>query len=234
MPATIAALTVATLVASALREWGYYIVLGEEFIMLNSPTDYTSNTIRWLPEFVLFGAAGILLSRVTARAEEIRSDEEAVQRSLFLRVTKFLRAKERYVLPLGIVLIGGISLMRDDSPTIADWVFFAMGCWLLFSPWIVRRTMASVKLSIVGKLGLHAGPLFAALIFWNGLMDATRDLALRSGEYRIVHTTGEVENNIQLLRTTSKGILVLQVPSQEVSFLTYSSFDRIDREPLSQ
>ncbi len=121
-----------------------------------------------------------------------------------------------------------------DSPTTTGWIFFAMGCWMLFSPWLVGRTMVSVKLSTAGALGLQLGPLLAAVFFLNGYSEATRDLALQSGEYRIVYTTGEAENNIQLLRTTSKGILVLQVPSQEVSFLTYSSFDRIDREPLSQ
>ena len=98
----------------------------------------------------------------------------------------------------------------------------------------VRHPVVSARLSIIGRLGLQAGPVVAAMIFLTGHWEAEGDLALSTGEYRIVHATGEVEDNVQLLRTTSKGILFLQLPARNVSFLTYSSFVRIDRVDSSQ
>ena len=54
-------------------------------------------------------------------------------------------------------------------------------------------------------------------------------MAVPSGEYRIVHSDGVVEDDVQLLRATSKGVLVLRAPSRDVSFVNYESFKRIDR-----
>ena len=78
------------------------------------------------------------------------------------------------------------------------------------------------------------GPLVAALIIADGYDEAVSDLALPRGEYRIVHSTDLVEDDVQLLRATSKGVLILRVPTRDVSFLTYQSFKSIDRIGASQ
>ena len=81
---------------------------------------------------------------------------------------------------------------------------------------------------------LFGGPLIFAWIVAGGYDEAFIDLALERGEYRIVSSDGEVEDDVQLLRATSNGILILRVPTGDISFLTYSSFDRIDRVAPSQ
>ena len=48
LPAVIAGLTVLVFTASAAREWAYYHVIGEDFISLASPADYTSAALREL------------------------------------------------------------------------------------------------------------------------------------------------------------------------------------------
>ena len=68
------------------------------------------------------------------------------------------------------------------------------------------------------------GPLVAAFIILHGHDEAVIDLALQRGEYRIVHSTGLVEDDVQLLRALSKGVLILRVPTRDVSFLPYQSF----------
>ena len=84
------------------------------------------------------------------------------------------------------------------------------------------------------RLLLIYGPLVAAFIIADGYDEASGDLASERGEYRIVHSTGLVEADVQLLRATSKGVLILRLPTRDVSFLTYPSFNRIDRIGSSQ
>ena len=57
---------------------------------------------------------------------------------------------------------------------------------------------------------------------------------MQRGEYRIVHSTGLVEDNIQLLRALSQGVLILRVPTRDISFVAYGSFKSIDKIGSSQ
>ena len=76
--------------------------------------------------------------------------------------------------------------------------------------------------------------MHAAIIIASGYDEARNDLALPSGEYRIVSSSGEVEDDVQLLRATSNGILILRVPTRDISFLTYPSVNRIEQVAPSQ
>ena len=90
------------------------------------------------------------------------------------------------------------------------------------------------RLSRTWVLSLFCGPLVFAWVVAGGYDEAFADLALKRGEYLIVSPNGEVEDDVQLLRATSNGILILRVPTRGIAFLTYGSFNRIEQVATSQ
>ncbi len=229
MPATVAALTAAFFSASAAREWAYYHVIGVDFISLVAPADYTSAALRWLPAFVLQVAILAVLEMFLLRTEGFQSEEAIASRSPNPQRTMFFRALP-FHLALTVMIVGGfLSVALADNPTAKGWLFPALGCWVVFIRWFLRHPYVYVGLTNIGRRLLLFGPVVAAFIIADGYDEAVRDLALPNGEYRIVHSTGLVEDDVQLLRTTSNGILILRVSTRDVSFLTFASFNRIDR-----
>ena len=71
-------------------------------------------------------------------------------------------------------------------------------------------------------------PLLMGLFFLIGVYKASMDLSFTRGDYQVVYLNDIVEDNIRLLKATSKGILILRLPGKEISFLNYHSFKRID------
>ena len=92
----------------------------------------------------------------------------------------------------------------------------------MFFRWFNDRLHMEDRLTKTLKLFV---PMYAAVIIAGGYDEALDDLTRPSGEYRIVNSNGEVEDNVQLLRATSNGILILRVPTRDISFLTYPSFN---------
>ena len=136
---------------------------------------------------------------------------------------------------LAVMIVGGfLHMALADNPTAKDWIMPAFGCWIVFSLWFSRHPHVYDRLGKTGRRLLLFGPFIAALIITDGYDEAQGDLALPHGEYRIVHSTGLVEDDVQLLRALSQGVFILRVPNQDVSFLTYGSFKRIDRVGSSQ
>ena len=234
VPAAVSGLTVLVFTATAAREWTYYHVIGADFISLTSLADYTSASLRWLPGFVLAGMVCVVLEMFLSRTEGFQSEEEIAQRSPNPQRTRFFRDLP-YYLALTLMIAGGFFYVaRVDNPTAQNWVIPSMGCWIVFFRWFVRHPHVYDRLAKTGRWLLLLGPMAVALIMADGYDDAQGDLALPRGEYRIVHSADLVEDDIQLLRATSKGILILRVPTRDVSFLTYQSFKSIDRPGSSQ
>ena len=234
LPAVIAGLTVLVFTASAAREWAYYYVIGADFISLASPADYTSAALRWLPPFVLLCVISTLFEMFLSRTEGFQSEEELAQGFSKPRAIRFFRALP-YRLGLAGMIVGGfLYAARADNPTAMKWLPFFVGCWIVFSKWFVRHPRVYYKLARTGRLLLFFGPAVAAYVLADGYDEASSDLVLPRGEYRIVHSTGLVEDNVQLLRALSQGVLILRVPTRDVSFLTYGSFKSIDKIGSSQ
>ena len=127
------------------------------------------------------------------------------------------------------MIVGGfVAAVSTEKPEAAKWLWPLNGCWIAFIGWFIRHPDMHSRLTRAGRLALMYSPFLMGYSFAHGYDAAVHDLAMPRGEYRIVHSTNLVEDNIQLLRATSKGVLILRLPAKDVSFLTYQSFKRID------
>lgn len=225
--ASIAVLTALIVVLSSWREWSYFWVIGMDFIPLLSPSDIASGVVRWLPVMVLYSmiviAIGALMTYAVASASKRIS-------SLGRWVSLLSVSGIGYAIAGMMVIYTLVRIVFTvGSPTEADWVHFLLIFVMAFSAWLSNTPLARSKLSEVVRLAVLLIPFLFYALFVSAFLEAANDLLQTSGEYRIVHTTGEVEDNVQLLRITSNGILILRTQFREISFITYSSFDRIDR-----
>lgn len=225
--ATVAALTAFAFAVSAAGEWAYYLGLGAlDFLSLASPADYTSGALLWLPSALAAVVVGFVGGRITSliTGGPRRPTDEEIARSS--------RRWKDYLIHMSILAalfsMAWILHERTAGKFVMFWLLPGGECWILFSMWF-RRHPHVRRLAGTWHQLLIYGPLVAAFIIARGHDEAVRDMAVPSGEYRIVHSDGVVEDDVRLLRATSKGVLVLRVPSRDVSFVNYESFKRIDR-----
>ena len=227
--AAVAALTAFTFAAAATGEWAYYHRLGAlDFLSLASPADYISGALLWVPKALLALVAGyvFLWTRfLLTEGPRKPTDEEIAQRPRRLKgfwgITLFI---------VILFLMGLTMYVMTDGKSALIWVVPGMTCWMVFIVWSSTHPLTrAYGPSSEWQALLLAGPMLVTFIFVHGHDKAVTDLMLPRGEYRIVHSTGEVEDDVQLLRATSVGVLVLRVSTRDVSFLTYGSFNRIDR-----
>ena len=235
LPAAIAGLTVLVFTASAAREWAYYHVIGADFISLASPSDYTSAALRELStSFAVAGATSVLMRMflLLAIGPLPLPGEGIAQRFPRLRYLILM------IFALMIVTLFWATWVRHvrfGGDFFLHWIIPVIPCWVCFSTWFSRHPhIRFYRLARTWHQLLLWGPLVIVFIIASGHDQAVSDLKLERGEYRIVHSTGLVEDNVQLLRALSQGVLILRVPTRDVSFLTYGSFKSIDKIGSSQ
>lgn len=232
--AAVAALTAFTFAAAATGEWAYYHRLGAlDFLSLASPADYISGALLWVPKALLTLVAGYVLlwtRFLLTEGPRKPTDEEIAQRPRRLKgfwgITLFIVI----LFLMGLTIYVMTEYVMTDGKSASIWIIPGMTCWMVFIVWFSTHPLTRAYGPSSEWLALLiAGPMLVAFIFVNGHDKAVTDLMLPRGEYRIVHSTGEVEDDVQLLRATSVGVLVLRVSTRDVSFLTYGSFNRIDQ-----
>lgn len=228
LPGAIAGFAAFSFALITVREWAYHYAIGADFILLNSPTELTSIALRWMPVIGVIIALPFVYNMITSRIEGFRSEEEIVERSPNPRRMYFLRTlPQKLILP--IICAGGlIKVVYGDNLKAMDWIIPLNAGWMIFTIWFCRHPNVKDRLQAPGHLLLMLVPFWMMFSFGHGYDEALRHLELLRGEYRIVQSNDLVEDNVHLLRATSKGILVLRLPNKEVSFLTYNSFKRID------
>ena len=229
IPAAVTLLAVFNFTASAAREWAYYRVIGADFIFFNSAVDYARMSIHCLPTFVMAVVIIAVIEMFLSRLEGFRSEEDIIQKSPMPWFTRFFRVLPGLLFLAAAVGGGSARLLLTENHRATDWLVPIGGCWIVFSTWFFSHPYMHAKLARKGRRLLLYGPIVAALVLAHGYDEALDDLALPQGEYRVVHSDDSVEVNVQLLRATSPGILILRVPSRSVSFLSYESFKRIER-----
>ena len=221
--------------AAATGEWAYYHRLGAlECLSLDSPADYENDrALLWVPKALQTLVTGYVLlwtRFLLTEGPRKPTDESIAQRP------RRLKGFWGITLFIVILFLMGLSIyVMTDGKSAAIWVAPGSTCWMVFIVWFSTHPLTRAYGPSSEWLALLiSGPMLVAFIFVNGHDKAVTDLMLPRGEYRIVHSTGEVEDDVQLLRAISVGVLVLRVSTRDVSFLTYGSFNRIDRIAPSQ
>ena len=228
LPGAIAGFAAFSFTLITVREWAYHYAIGADFIVLNSPTEITGIALRWMPVIGVLIALSFVYDMFTSRIEGFRSEEEIIEGASNPRRMYLLRT-HLYKIILSIIFVGGlIKAAYDENPTSTDWIIPLNAGWMLFIIWFCQHPNVKNRLPAPWRLVLITVPFWTMFSFSHGYDEALRHLELSRGEYSIVQSNDMIENNVHLLRSTSKGILVLRLPNKDISFLTYDSFKRID------
>ena len=228
LPGAIAGFAAFSFTLITVREWAYHFAIGADFIVLNSPTELTSIALRWMPVIGVIIALPFVYDMITSRIEGFRSEEEIIEGARNPRRMYLFRTLP-YKLVLPIIFVGGlIKAAYEEHSKAMDWIVPLNAGWIIFAIWFCQHPNVKNRIPPPGRLVLILVPFWMMFSFGHGYDEALRHLELSRGEYRIVQPNDLIEDNVHLLRATSKGILVLQLPNKDISFLTYDSFKRID------
>ena len=228
LPGAIAGFAAFSFTLITVREWAYHYAIGAGFIVLNSPTEIAGIALRWMPVIGVLIALSFVYDMFTSRIEGFRSEEEIIEGASNPRRMYLLRTHP-YKVVLPIICVGGlIKAAYDGNSTATDWILPLSVGWISFTFWFFQHPNFKNRLPSPGRLLIILVPFWTMFSFSHGYDEASRHLELSRGEYRIVQSNDMIDNNVHLLRATSKGILVLRLPNKYISFLTYDSFKRID------
>ena len=220
IPGVIAGLVGSSFVLIAILEWAYHYSIGSSFIYLNSPTDLASLSLLYLP---IVGISSFLMAVFCLFIHRL-------QLRMLWQIVAWL------VLYATGVILNFITLPTLEHHNALSTIllsaasFFVL--WPIFVGWLLRGSIFLNGLTEKGRLMLNGVltlvPLLMGLFFMIGAYKASTDLSFTRGNYQVVYLNDVVEDNIRLLKSTSKGILILRLPGKEISFLNYHSFKRID------
>ena len=216
VPGIVAGLVGSSFVLTAIVEWAYHYSIGSRFIYLNSPTDLASLSLLYMP------GVGISLFLLAVFCMFV----------FRLKGHKFWGILGALIIYTIWQMLGFIKSPSSEHSTILFWVFPSCLLWLMLVSWFLRSPLFMDKLTTKRWFVLSGAltfiPLFVGLFFAIGVYQASVDLSFTRGNYRVVYLNDVVEDNVRLLKATSKGILILRLPGKEISFLNYHSFKRID------
>jgi hypothetical protein len=215
-----AAISFALLSLSVIYEWGYFHVIGSEFQKFESPTDYLSNAIGWLPYllFLFFGWGLWIAYQFVAPLDRKNRNADVFNVSLALTIWVLL-------------LYGVQSLARAQ-----DWsMFFAdifIVLWAVLAWVCLKRFRETVdKLARPTRALLLITPIAIAVAYTVGVQDGYGDLGTPTDLY-VVETSKE-KLKIGLLRRFDKGILVRNPIENTNQFMRWEEVRSIshDRAP---
>ena len=230
VPAFIAGFVSLIFIATAIREWGYYHVIGVDFILINSPAEYTSVALYWIPNLALVWGLWLVIELFDRREIFSQKDKDSS--------TSFRIGCQRIFLFLGnvvacisvpIVLLVHLYFRREFE-VLTLWMFFAiLMSWTLICIWLLRYIVAKdiFKRTIIRSFILL--PIVMGYAFLDGYYEAYNISNMGCGKYIITKNDDKLMSNVHLLRTTYNGMLILQLSNKEISFWTYNSFKSMKR-----
>jgi hypothetical protein len=224
-PTVLAAISFAVLITTVVHEWGYFSVVGIHFQALVSATDYLANSILWLPQTLLIVGGGLVSGyivggwlgssgaefSVVAPPHKHREADKAV--GFLLSWTALVFQSLLVGLLVGIALISALVDPLIGMPLILMFVL-PMGTRTYISRW-------PGTLSGTAIFGIVTGPLMLGAAFAFGVVEGRLDLKGTKDLVRIERKDAAVGNEVQLLRSFDRGILVHKVIDGRVEFIRW-------------
>jgi hypothetical protein len=198
-PTILAVTSFAVLVTTVVHEWGYFLVVGAHFQTLVSATDYLSNSILWLPQtLALLGVAYATAYALAWFAPPPTPPRVWVQQFLFISAPLLVSVVEPLV---------GIPFF------LAGVVFVGAGVYLRRQPETFSSTSIWVALGV---------PLVLSSAFALGVIEAQDDLRGTTDRlFRIEDKDSKVSDDVNLLRSFDRGILVNNATEKRVEFIRW-------------
>jgi hypothetical protein len=218
-----AALSFALLVASNIHDWAYFWVLGSKFRSIQTTYDYITNALEWLPTVSSACFAGFAFAEVQDRLTK-KDDQDAGFQDK--RIRKAISKLKPLAIGAGMFslffLISG--LLRSFPGNVIQIVYaLTSAITAAFFIWVSRVGRRSVdwiwSLIIVPIL---------MMVFAFGIIDANFDLHGYRNVYRL-DLKGGISQQVSLLRSFEKGVLVRLPASESIEFVRWEQIDRIGR-----
>ena len=153
VPAFIAGFVSLIFIATAIREWGYYHVLGVNLILINSPAEYTSVALYWIPNLALVWGLWLVIELLDRRAILPHKDKDASTSSSIGRQKFVLFLYNSFVyISVPIVLLVHLRFQREFGLLT---LFICFGIVILWD----------ADFHLVCKIYCHRGREFRELYF---------------------------------------------------------------------
>lgn len=217
-PKLLAILTFVTIFVTLVHDWGYFLVVGSKFQSLQTTYDYLANAIEWLPATAIFLAYNLF----TMNFETIIKKNTKSMPELFNTIGK--NSSLIFILILGAF---SIAVLLSLSPPMRLYFMplMAAGAVYVLASFFIRNKSDGVALL---TFVVSEAFLVTSLIFAFGVLQGQAALINFSDVYKITYKD-QLSQNVGLLRTFEKGLLVRDYSSSAVVFLRWETIEKVSR-----
>lgn len=226
----IALLGFVLLIISLVRDWGYFSVVGSQYLSIQTPYDHLTNSIEWLPQnLALLGFSGLagwllgsfpkwLIDHVVAKSsndppiyfEGVGSKKNAHLIRLLLLASNLTN----------LSFAAYIFLFMNHIPIYAGVIAFLI-YMAIFTPLSKR-----LKLRQSWHLPILVAPIVLILAFIFGAVDANKATKRSDNFYRVAMSE-QKQLDVQILRSFEKGILVWDRKAKRVALYRWDSISNV-------
>jgi hypothetical protein len=217
------------LILALIHEWSFFLVVGPEFQLFLTPTDYIDNAIIWIPAalilLALFAVINGILSAAYMIFGYVRNSGHAhnnFQADGSITPSTFPTPRARFVLFITAFLLGIFLLLFYDSYDryLGAIMIVVVSIWYGYTLWI-RYTSTMYALTFRMVLGIVLIFILMILPFQVGRMEAYYRLIAFYHVYAIKTKTDDSERHYLLLRNLSRGVLVRDAVADRILFIKW-------------
>jgi hypothetical protein len=222
--AIVGSLTVVLLLMSISHEYGYFLLMGQEFQTLLTPTDYLANGVLWLPVALATAYGAIDWNKL----KEVPKAEK--------RDWKNWRT---YIWPIFLAVFVIFSFLTMTWPPNIFSIYFLGGVfvfiWSRTWPGLCSSLPQSLEeLALIQRQIVRIGPPLLFILFLLGAISAVQDLESPSDPYTVRFKTSDQNDTRIFLRSFDKGILVRNPQTQKVEFQKWDNVVTLEKQPHKQ
>lgn len=205
-------------------DWGYFDVVGVEYMSMMTIGDHLSSFMQFLPSSLLSFSVGALAGTL-AGPDYWKKGVEVPQREYRVAVWRDKVRWHIWLIVVGSVSFGFLGFFLYDRSNY-NWVATTLILIPICVSWVTRNLVFLHDISISMLLVISLALGFMVTEVTNGLSQGNRDLRLMSGPYKIVLHNQNIVDGVALLRYLEKGLLVKR---DRVIFLPYRSIESLEK-----
>jgi hypothetical protein len=231
-PKATALLSFFVLMLTVFHDWGYFWIIGSKFQSLQTPYDYITNSITWLPLSLALlalyvGASGFIISQLISRRSTVEFDSQPPNlRRAWLRQQLYRLT----MLCAGLTLVSGAIWYVTKFPIapVFGACTFVSVYVMIACVFYARATRYEWSQAVVPLTALISFvPIIVGLSFMGGLVEALAALSSRQNVYAL-RQKAVPDKQVLLLRSLDKGALTYNLRDNKIAFTRWDDLVGID------
>jgi hypothetical protein len=222
----VAAISFLGLMVSGIFEWGYFSIIGSEFLRFAAVSDYIANAVVWLPASTLSLLLGFAIDIIIRRTEHWQSEEQIIRAAADPVALKRARDRPYKLLMFAAILFAAIAVIFLPPPLQTPFYVFAV---VVLWPRLVVYVFGHVNAPKIGGAGLFAAifvPMILALAYFGGRAQANAALSTKSLPTTL-QRSGMQEQRVLILRRFEKGLLVRDANERRIEFVRWEDIKTV-------